>query len=63
MRVMTFSRYSSARSKFVAIFFWLYSMIGSRVLIVGTMTLGGIIVSESNSKEKEVSLVARRLVM
>ena len=38
-------------------------MIGSRVIILGTMTLGGMKTSEPNAKEKGVSLVARHLVV
>ena len=63
MRVMVCSRFSSARSKLVAISFLFYSMLGSRVLILGTMTLGGMIASEPNAKEKRVSPVARLLVV
>ena len=51
MRVMTFSRFSSAKSKFVAIFFLFCSMLGSRVLIFSIMTFGGMIASEPNAKE------------
>ncbi|KAM2891196.1 hypothetical protein COP2_009522 [Malus domestica] len=38
-------------------------MLGNRVLILGMMTLGEMIASEPNAKEKGISPVARRLVM
>ncbi|KAM1462693.1 hypothetical protein ACFXTO_047695 [Malus domestica] len=38
-------------------------MLGSRVLMLGTMMLGGMIASESNAKEKGVSPVAHLLVV
>ena len=38
--------------KFVAIFFLFCLMLGSKVLILGTMTLGGMIASKPNAKEK-----------
>ncbi|KAM2903022.1 hypothetical protein COP2_002882 [Malus domestica] len=63
MRVMTFSRSSSARSKFVAILFMLCSMLGSEVLILGTMTLGGMIAYKINANEKGVSPIIHRLVV
>ena len=63
MRVITFSRYSSTRSKFVAISFSLCSKFGSIVLMLGTMTLGEMIASEPYARENEVSPIARLLVV
>ena len=60
---MTFSRSSSAISRFVAISFLLCSKVGSMVLMLDTMTLGGMITSEPNANEKRVSPVAHRLVI
>ena len=63
MQVITFSRSSSTRSKLVAISFSFCSKFGSIVLILDTMTLGGMIVTESYARENEVSPVARLLVV
>ncbi|KAM1034124.1 hypothetical protein PS1_037851 [Malus domestica] len=63
MRVIKYSHFSSARSKFVAMSLLFCSMLGSRVLILGTMKLGGMIMSEPNAKENGVSPVAHRLVV
>ena len=63
MRVMVCSRFSSTRSKLVAISFLFYSMLGSRVLILGKMTLEGMIASEPNAKEKRASSVTRPWVV
>ena len=60
---MVCSRFSSARSKLVAISFLFHSMFGSRVSILAMMTLGGMIASEPNAKEKIASPVARPLVV
>ncbi|KAM2256292.1 hypothetical protein ACFXTI_046657 [Malus domestica] len=38
-------------------------MLGRRVLMLGTMMLGGMIASEPNAKEKGVSSIARLLVV
>ena len=61
--MITILRSSFARFKFVAISFMLYSMVGSRVLMLDTTTLGGMIASEPIAEEKGVSPVARRLVV
>ncbi|KAM2335686.1 hypothetical protein ACFXTH_013070 [Malus domestica] len=63
MQVMVCSRFSSARSKLVAISLLFCSMLGSKVVILGTIMLGGMIASEPNAKEKGVSSVARLLVV
>ena len=63
MRVMTFSRSSSTRSRFVAISFLFCSKVGSMVLMLSMMTLRGMIAFEPNAKEKWVSPVAYRLVV
>ncbi|KAM1172789.1 hypothetical protein ACFX2G_023336 [Malus domestica] len=63
MWVMTFSCSSSAMSRFVAVFFLFCSNVGNMVLMLGTMTLGMMIASELNAKEKGVSPVACHLVI
>ncbi|KAM1404256.1 hypothetical protein ACFX2I_012749 [Malus domestica] len=55
--------FSSARSKLVTISLLFCSMLDSRVLMLGTMMLGGMIASEPNAKEKRVSPVTRLLVV
>ena len=63
MRAMVCPHLFSARSRFVAISSLFCSTSGSRVVMLGTMMLGGRIVSEPNAKEKGVSPVARLLVV
>ncbi|KAM2693000.1 hypothetical protein EV2_007224 [Malus domestica] len=63
MRVMVCSCLSSAKSKSMAISLLFCSMLGSRVLMLGTMMLGGMIASEPNAEEKRVSPIARLLVV
>ncbi|KAM1359783.1 hypothetical protein ACFX2F_046710 [Malus domestica] len=63
MRVLVCSRFSSARSKLVTISLLFCTMLGSRAVILGLMTLGWMIASKPNAKEKEVSPVARLLVV
>lgn len=53
---------SSTMSRFVDISFLPYSGLGSRVLILGTMTLEWMMTSELNAKEKWVSPVDSCLV-
>ncbi|KAM1606340.1 hypothetical protein ACFX13_027827 [Malus domestica] len=63
MWVMVCSCFSSARSKLVAISLLFCSTFGSRVLILSTITLGGMIASDPNAKEKGVSPIACLLVV
>ncbi|KAM2445579.1 hypothetical protein ACFX1W_013522 [Malus domestica] len=65
MRVITFSCSSSAKSKFVAISisFCFCSKFGSKVLMLGIMTSGGMIGSKPYARENGVSLVTHLLVV
>ncbi|KAM1314978.1 hypothetical protein ACFX13_018918 [Malus domestica] len=63
MQVITFSCSSSAKSKFVAIFFSFCSKFVSTMLMFGTMTLEGMITSEPYTRENGVSPVAHLLVV
>ncbi|KAM2325576.1 hypothetical protein ACFX1X_024922 [Malus domestica] len=60
---MVDSCFSSAKSKLVAISLLFCSMLDSRVLMLDTMMLGGMIASEPNTKEKGISLVTLLLVV
>lgn len=51
------------KSKLMVILFLFCLRIGSIILILGTMTLEGMIASDPNAIEKGVSLVARCLVV
>ena len=63
MRAMVCSRLSSARSRFVAVPSLFCSTSGSRVVMLSMMMLGGMIISDPNTKEKGVSPVTRLLVV
>ena len=63
MQVLVCSHLSSTRSRSVAISLLFCSTSSIRVLMLGTMMLGGMLVSEPNAKEKGVSPVAHFLVV
>ncbi|KAM2715671.1 hypothetical protein EV2_045253 [Malus domestica] len=63
MRVIIFSCSSSTKSKFMAITFVFCLKFGSTMLMLGTITLGGMIASEPNARKNGVSTVAHLLVV